>query len=361
MGSDVETGATRETGTTGHQRTGPDRRPDRRTVLSFAVGAATAGMGIGGWPVTVQAQTALVQRVPSPVPPIDEAALLANLFTRMATATQVNGRSGLSFVLDTGAGRTAIAEDVALALGLPAGPQILVHGITSAAVTPTVDIARLGFGGRRFNDLQAGVYPRDLLGADGLLGLDVLAGFEVEFDMTGRSIHLRPSGHGAVYLDTRGAGRASRLSDATCGRTRTGRFGQLILLNARAAGIPVECFVDSGAQYSIGNLALREAVVAREGEPVPRPPVQVFGVTGQNRLAERGDVSQLEINSHRLGPTPMLFADLHVFEALDMTRKPALLLGADILSRFQSVSLDFGRGSMSFNGLRRQIAPLTRL
>lgn len=290
----------------------------------------------------------------------DEAALLANLFTRMSTKTTINGRPGFSLVLDTGAGSSAIAEDLAVALALPPGPQVVVHGVTSAQIASTVKIARLAFGGRRFNDVQAAVFPREMLGADGLLGLDVLSGFELSFDMIRRTMLLTPSSANTIEFG-RAFGTSSRIPRGENGRTRTGRFGQLILLNARADGVPVECFVDSGAQSSIGNMALYTALGGHEGPTIQRVMTQVFGVTGQVLMAERGGVGNLEINRQRLGPTPLLFADLHAFKALDMIERPALLIGGDILYRFREVSLDFGRSRMAFTGLRRPLTTATRL
>jgi hypothetical protein len=35
----------------------------------------------------------------------------------------------------------------------------------------------------------------------------------------------------------------------------------------------------------------------------------------------------------------------------DLTKSPAILLGVDVLSRFQSVSLDFGRAEVRFHML----------
>ena len=52
-------------------------------------------------------------------------------------------------------------------------------------------------------------------------------------------------------------------------------------------------------------------------------------------------------------PTPLLFADLHAFEVLELVERPALLIGADLLYRFREVTLDFGRSRMAFRGLRR--------
>lgn len=287
--------------------------------------------------------------------PIDtnENQLLANLLTRMATRTELNGRSGSQFVIDTGAGRTAIARDLAETLRLPAGPQVMVHGVTSAEPAPTVHLARLRFGGRRFDDLVCPVFPRALLGADGLLGLDVLSRFELAFDLRRRTVKLTPSGSDVVTL-SHAFITPSRLNQLRTGRAREGRFGQLILINTRAEDVPVQAFVDSGAQYSIGNLALQRATGPHFAPGFAPDPIPVFGVTGQTLMAQPGQIQQLVLARQRMGPTPLLFADLHAFRVLDLIDQPALLIGADILYRFSRISLDYGNSRMTFSGLKRR-------
>lgn len=78
----------------------------------------------------------------------------------------------------------------------------------------------------------------------------------------------------------------------------------------------------------------------------------VFGVTGQTLMAQPMPVRELEIARQRLGPTSLLFADLHAFRVLEMIERPALLIGADILYRFTNASPDFGNSRMVFGRLK---------
>lgn len=277
----------------------------------------------------------------------DEPRLLANLLTRMALRVTINGRRGAVFVLDTGAGRTVISEDLARAWNLPARPPVLVHGLTSAEVAPTVHIARLSVGGRRIPDLQAPVFPRSVLAADGLIGLDVLGRFRLDLNVSARRVQMTPSGPDVVAVGSAGY-RATRLPSQER-PARHGRFGALILPGV-AEGREIDVFVDTGAQYSIGNLALLRSV---GGDPAGLERVTVYGVTGQILAAASGQLRDLRLGTQRLGPTPLLFADLHAFRVLGLVERPALLIGADLLYRFREVTLDFGRSRMAFRGLRR--------
>lgn len=306
---------------------------DRRAVM-----AALSGLAL--------TSRAAAQDMPAPAD--DAPRLLNNLLTRMSLYASVDGHRRRTFVVDTGAGRSVISAELARELALPPGPPVLVHGITAAEMAPTVQVARLDVGGRRFSDLVCPVFPRALLAADGLIGLDVLSRFRLSFDLARNSIRMAPSGSDVLAPST-------TFSDPTRLRregrpARRARFGQLILLSASAGGVPTEMFVDSGAQYSIGNTALLNAV-GRDTTRGER--IEVYGVTGQVLTARAATAPDLVIANQRLGDTPLLFADLHAFEALEMTERPALLIGADLLFRFRRVMLDFGRSRIALSGLRR--------
>ena len=306
---------------------------DRRTMM-----AALAGLTVAP---RAAAQDASAQAEEAP-------RLLNNLLTRMSLYVSVDGHGRRPFVVDTGAGRSVISAELAQELALPPGPPVLVHGITSAQMAQTVQTARLDVGGRRFSDLTCPVFPRAQLAADGLIGLDVLSRFRLSFDLARNSIRMAPSGSDVIAPSTTFS-NPTRLRRE--GRpARRGRFGQLILLSASAGGVPTEMFVDSGAQYSIGNLALLNAI-GRDTTQGER--IEVYGVTGQVLTARTGVAPDLVIANQRLGDTPLLFADLHAFETLDLADRPAVLIGADLLFRFRRVMLDFGRSRIALSGLRR--------
>lgn len=324
------------------ERTAPTGGDPRYDCIDRRAALAGAAMLVAG--------PARSRQDDPPPPPAVATALSVNLLTRMAAGVLLPGRRRALFVLDTGSQRTAIARDLAMALGLPAGPVVLVHGVTAAEAVPTVRVNRLLFGGHRFNDLVMPLFERTALGADGLLGLDVLTRFRLSLDLTRRTVRLSGPGTG-VYIQGSAAFTAPRMPGGT--RARIDPSGQLIVTNAVADGTPVEAFVDSGGQYSIGNLALLRATGGRIG---PRP-VRLYGVTGQTIEAFAGHLDRLRIGPHELGPTPLLFADLHAFAPLGLEDGPALLIGADVLYRFRHVELDFAGRRIGFGALQRRQGP----
>lgn len=293
---------------------------------------------------------ALIDQTPPPFDP--DFPIVVNLLTRMAARVSVNGLGDLLFVIDTGAERTVIASEIAAQLALPPGPVQLVHGVTAAVRTPSVFIDRMVVGGRTVNDLVAPTFARAALGADGLIGLDVLSGFELRIDLRRRTVGLRPAQEGVLLINP-----TNRLTGTRLGRVRqgrAGRFGQL-LLTTDVEQVRLDGFIDSGAQYSIGNRALLRALGPRPPAPPLATDPRVYGVAGAPLDAVAHEVDNIRIAGRRLGPTRMLFSDLHIFEALGLQDRPALLIGADILSRFGSIALNFGRSEILLGSPRRGI------
>ncbi|HST91844.1 MAG TPA: retropepsin-like aspartic protease [Brevundimonas sp.] len=319
---------------------------DRRGMLA-GLGAALAAPGL---PSAAQE--------PDPTDVAQPIQLLSNLFTRVAAAVYIDGRGPFTFVIDTGAGSTAIAETLAARLGLSPAPSLLVHGITEARVAPGVAVSRLRLSGHGFRNLVCPVFSREQLGADGLLGLDVLGRFRLRFDVARRAASLTlPGMHitmgGDVVLGTRLRHRL---------RSFRARFGQMIFTQVTADGQSVAAFIDSGAQYSIGNRALARAVAARRPDgPATAREVPLYGVTGQSLTADLLRIDDLRLGASRLGPTPLLFADLHCFRTMGLADRPALLIGADLLGRFREVTLDFPSNAIDLVGLRRQTAAVELL
>lgn len=260
---------------------------------------------------------------------------MPNLATRMAVPVEINGRERHRFVVDTGANRTGIAQDLAERMGLAPGPMVLVNGVTAAVETPTVHIDRLSVGRQVFNDLIAPVFPRERLGGDGLLGVDVLGRFAITFDVSNNQLQL----HRRAF--TLGRGRGSRLApEATLAAQH--RFGQLSLIDVSADQVPVVAFIDSGSQFSIGNTALYRSVATRRpGIGEQRWPVPVIGTVGEPVMGHLAIVENIQFGPFALARLPTIFCDLHVFHLWDVADRPAMVFGSDILRLFETVTVDF--------------------
>lgn len=249
---------------------------------------------------------------------------------RMTVPVLVNGHGPFPFVVDTGADRTVISRELSQRLGLPEGPAVLMHDTAGISRVTTAKIASLEIGRREINDINAPTIAETSLRAAGMLGIDSLHDQRVLIDFARQQITISPAEDepnpdpGAILV------RAKR------------RFGQLILVDAEAKGIRLNVILDSGAQSSIGNEPLRR-LLARQGHAAKPIPTEVISVTGRSTPAEFIPISEVKLGGVTIRNVPIAFANLHTFRQFGLSRKPAMLLGMDVLRHFERVSVDFKR------------------
>ncbi|GAA0669780.1 putative aspartyl protease [Sphingomonas insulae] len=259
--------------------------------------------------------------------------------TRMAVDVAIDDRGPYRFVVDSGADRTVIGERLAAALRLPAGQPVTLHGMAGSSRRETALIARLAVGGSVVQDVAAPLLPERYLGARGLLGIDALRGQRLMLDFERQAITIE---------DTRRPVRASADEIVVTARQRG---GQLILTQARAAGVRIRAVVDTGSQLTIGNLALRDALFRRR-KPPPMTPATLVSVTGETMVVPLAIVPELRIGGIVMSNVPVAFADLPPFVLFGLHDMPAMMLGTDLMGSFRRVSLDFGAKKVRFQ-LRR--------
>jgi hypothetical protein len=266
------------------------------------------------------------------VPPLS-LSTVADIYRRMTAAIKVNGAGPFAFVVDTGANQSVISEELAAQLSLVPGPLEPLNGVAGVENAVTT-IATLDVGGRIEKDVVFSILPAKAIGGAGMLGLDRLEGQELTLDFRGETLVIKPPGR--LWRDPGEIAVKAHLRD-----------GQLTLVDADLAGIPLVAFLDSGAENTIGNMALRSLAVTRN--PTSKwTETPIVSATGQTIIAQMADLPRLRVGGLRLPNWPVAFADLHTFQMWDLTRKPAILLGVDILSRFQSVCMDFSRNEVRF-------------
>ena len=314
--------------------------PSRRGMIGGVVGATMAG-GLG-----LSANRALgsamigpgvATRLPSDHPiyaPPSNLKAVADLYRRMTVPIMVDGKGPFPFIVDTGANQSVISQELVTALGLAVGASEPLNGVAGVQNVQTT-VTNLGVGGRNESGVVLSILPAAAIGGTGMLGLDHLEGCELTLDFLAAVLRIDPA-----------PVRRSREPGEIDVRARR-RAGQLIVVDADIAGIPLVAFLDSGAQSTIGNLALYEKAAKRNvaNRWVQTP---IISVTGQTILAQMADLPHLRIGGLGLPDWPVAFADLHTFQMWDMVSQPAILIGVDVLSRFESVSLDFAHNWVRF-------------
>lgn len=271
---------------------------------------------------------------------------------RMTVPVRLENRGPFQFVVDTGANRTVIGVETAAHCGLGGDGEASVHGIAGTQPAPLVKVKRLSVGEVQSRNLSLPVLPKASLGADGLLGIDVLKGRRMRLDFRGNTFEIGPSGYGAVV----GRGTDTRIPDPERGITVPAQYrsGQLVIFDADVAGVPVRAFLDSGSQVTCGNDVLRQTLIAQRPEFREHlVQTELISATGQTAPAVLAAMPRLRLGGIGLNNIRAAFAPLHIFSLWGLDDKPAILVGVDVLRNFDEVSLDFGRREVTFRRGRR--------
>ena len=96
-------------------------------------------------------------------------------------------------------------------------------------------------------------------------------------------------------------------------------------------------------------LKLRDALLGRPGVlTARRTQVELVSATGQLVGGELAVAPPLRLGGVRLGNLSCVFADLHTFKIWDLTDRPAMLIGVDVMRHFDSITLDFAQSDVTF-------------
>ncbi|MBU2362551.1 MAG: retroviral-like aspartic protease family protein [Alphaproteobacteria bacterium] len=286
--------------------------------------------------------------------PPDSAALATglDLSSRMTAPVRINGEGPFPFVVDTGANRTVVSDELASSLGLRAGPVANVHGVAGVEPTQTAVVDELRVGSVVSRDLLAPRLPRQRLGADGLIGVDVLRNRKVLMDFRRGELVISADSLrdlGPLDLRVEGTGGPRRDLGPKVTVPARFRFGQLIIVGADVRRRPVTAFLDSGSQSTVGSSAMGALVSADLNAPRPmRLSVPVLSATGQTATGELGVTPLLKIGGLTITQLPTVFADLHVFGLWGLQDRAALLIGVDVMRQFNAIELDYRDRTVMF-------------
>lgn len=301
------------------------------------------------------ATSAFAQEVPETTS--EDTAAIAQLFgidrtDRMTVQVRVNGSEAVPFIVDTGAERTVIANDLARKLALDAGPTLTLATISGKYQVNSFFIDTLSTTAVNLEGIEAPGLERSNLGAYGLLGIDSLEDSRVHLDFAHKTMDVLPS------RKTRGK---TKLENGMIVVNAKRKAGRMILSSARIDGIKVDIILDTGAQSSMANFALRNKL-RRRHLTIDYIPVKMKSVTGTILDGNYTQIRQIDVGGLTINDMPMTFAENYAFAALGLKERPAILLGMDALRLFDRVLIDFSNRRVGFDppkGVSRQQA--TRL
>jgi predicted aspartyl protease len=239
----------------------------------------------------------------------------------------INGRGPFRLVLDTGASVSAITAPVAQALGLVPEPSrvVLVQGVAGSAIVPTVAANSLTVGDLDTASVTLPVIADALGGAEGVLGTAGLSDKRIDIDFQHDRItiaHSRgqhaPIGFVTLHLERSGPG--------------------LLMVAGSVARVRVHAVIDTGAERSIGNEALRRALVSRHAQGTPD---QIFDVTTHVQGGEMFDSPPIEMGGIEIHGARITYGEVQIFEHWQLTKEPALLIGMDALGLLDELIIDY--------------------
>jgi predicted aspartyl protease len=243
----------------------------------------------------------------------------------------INDRGPFRFIVDTGANHSTISPGLARELGLTPtqAPSIVLDGITGSAQVSFVTIDRLQAGDLTIESTALPVvWAPVMAGAQGILGAAGLTEKSLLVDFQRNRVTI-----------SRAVEVAVRAKSMKVHAVRLG--GGLMTLETRVGGIPVRAVIDTGAERTLGNLALRNALRARRTRGVLATLTSVYGATQDVESGEIQIVPPIIIESLRITDVAMVFGDFHIFNVWGMHDKPAMIIGMDVLGTVDSLSIDF--------------------
>jgi predicted aspartyl protease len=275
--------------------------------------------------------------VQGPVPseePLYAAPTKLDRVGRIMAPVMINGQGPFRFIVDTGASRSALSLELARKLGLGSGDdtKVRVSGVTGSETVPSVIVQRLQAGDLVLRGSRLPVIsPAVLANADGILGVEGLANMRIEVDFLHDRIRIVRSKRNYVM----GGGSWYKVP------VKLG-FGRLMVARARIGRVPVRAVIDTGAEATLGNLALREALGVDLQSLTPNTVSEVIGATSETKSGNSFPAPLIRLGDTEIRDVNVTFADLSVFRLWGLQQEPALVLGMDILGTPRSIVFDYG-------------------
>jgi hypothetical protein len=176
-------------------------------------------------------------------------------------------------------------------------------------------------------NLRAAVLPDVGAGVDGILGADVFAGRKLVFSIKDKTVRVEPSK------------RLARSSSSSNMRIRQGLLAEV---DGRVGNVSAKLMLDTGAQNCIANMRLSEALRKHYPRLQRVDNVRVMGVTGQKIIGQYITLPKVDLKAFSVKDGGCVAADAPIFDLWELNDEPAMIVGVNLLSRLNSLSIDYG-------------------
>lgn len=246
---------------------------------------------------------------------------------RIWAPVKIDGKGPFRLVLDTGASHSVVIQRTADTLGnANTGEMIHVTGVTGSAIVPAVRVASMEVGELLLGPTFLPIVPDVFGGAQGVLGRDGLHDMRIYADFGRDKLTITHSRNQHAGVDF------------TVVPLKVVHDG-LLMADTLIGRVHTHAIIDTGAQRTIGNEALREALLRHSLRPPKREDIE--GVTLDIQTGDNQATPPIVMGKVQLQGVRVTFGDMYLFEHWDMTREPTLLIGMDVLGSFDAIVIDY--------------------
>ena len=141
---------------------------------------------------------------------------------RMTVPVHLSGEGPYRFLVDTGADRSAVSRELADKLRLKSAGGAELHSVSGVSTVNTARVHDLAFTRTPEKSVDAAVLESANIGADGIVGVDLLRSQRIQFDFEKHSMSIVPSRApdfqvepGTIVVEARRKNGRLVVSDAT--------------------------------------------------------------------------------------------------------------------------------------------------
>lgn len=251
---------------------------------------------------------------------------------RIWAPVMINGKGPFRLVLDSSASSSALIPSVVDRLGLATQTKrAKLIGVTGTAEVSMVQVDSMEIGTISLGGGSLPVVPDVFGGAEGALAPTQLTDQRIFVDFHKDLIQVtRSPGRGVEPGFTRIKADVDRR--------------HLFTFDMRVGGVKTKAILSTGGQKTIGNIALRDALLkrAREGKEENIVGVTLDIATGQSIAVppvRLGDVSFRNLH--------ITFGEMTIFDQWKI-REPAVLIGMDLLGSLDTLIIDYKLEELQF-------------
>ena len=237
----------------------------------------------------------------------------------------IDGKGPFRLVLDTGANHSAITPATAAQLGTGhPGPDIKVAGLTGTSLVPSVTVGSMQFGDLSVGETSLPIVADVFGGAQGVLGADGFADKRIVADFRHDRLQIEQSHDQGVPRD---------FSSVPLRVLPSGLLAATVLVGM----VPTIAIIDTGAERTVGNLALRDALRRK----LRATHEEVVGVTLDVQKGDGLLTPRITLHLTTVDGLRVTYGDLYLFDYWKLTAKPTLVIGMDLLGSFDELIIDY--------------------